>query len=818
HGDALLWFNRATEANPSPDSHAVDPNTTRFASWIDQHPIPVHAFVVDFKPRRVRLHPSKDWIIVEEVSADTGESRSMAIIHVSGGVEVDLSGIEGSPEMAVWNEAGNRIAIATADGMVQVLAFPSMEPAFRGQAGREILTLAFSPDGTHFASGSKDHATLYNLAASETLTLPNEPEDGGVSNLAFSPDSHMLVSVGRRNGRCQRFLLSDPGVPVRSPTKMYHISDSSPIFIDGGQGLFTFSNRRELTWWQAREGTPLKTMAFPHGDAEYAILDARERYLAVTGFNRTAVWRTDQIRNHANGPADPFVPEEAARFQHGDIIKGVGFHPRYSLAISGSMDRKATIWSSSSGTRYLNLPHERGIRALCVGPDGSTFITAQSGGLIRVWRSPPPRDRLFPSPVTEYRIVVSPDERHCLAVGNWGWARTSRSRKPGNHRLRLTEIASGKRAGPVLSERAYVNNACFSPSGNHLAVLTSDPNRTTVPGDWQSREGEVRLWDMESETLSGTLTTPSEPIDGVFDPKDEGVLTVICAGGQLLRVGMTGHILGSGLAGEKAPIHQQATKWIRTTTDGTTLITGVEKSLVVFEASTLEVRARIEVTDGSIRGLDISSDQQRVAVCSFGTRDQVRILDLITGRDAYAPLHHPDWVFSARFAEDDRVLVTTCRDGTARIWDLDRGELLHSFAHEDQVSDAQLIGNGRCLATTVRDGNNGDGFVRVWEVATGRQILPDKPLTGWFPVQLHLLDNGRRALTDGLLGSLHLLDFGPIFETPFADLEQGERQGMAEILASKRQQGAALVNFTTEEWYQRWQELRELKSLRFWFE
>jgi len=79
-------------------------------------------------------------------------------------------------------------------------------------------------------------------------------------------------------------------------------------------------------------------------------------------------------------------------------------------------------------------------------------------------------------------------------------------------------------------------------------------------------------------------------------------------------------------------------------------------------------------------------------------------------------LPHPDKVLCLAVSPDEKVLLTGCADGTARLWDLATGDLLGpSFRHGGAVHAVAWAPDGATLATA-----GADRTARLWDRATGR--------------------------------------------------------------------------------------------------
>jgi WD40 repeat protein len=131
-----------------------------------------------------------------------------------------------------------------------------------------------------------------------------------------------------------------------------------------------------------------------------------------------------------------------------------------------------------------------------------------------------------------------------------------------------------------------------------------------------------------------------------------------------------------------------------------------------------------------ISGVAISPDGKTVATATAGDKDKaVRLWDVATGT-VRATFPHPNVVQGVAFNPDGRTLLTGCADRTARLWDLETGQVIGPpLKHPRELVAVTFSVDGRLAATS-----GGDNTARLWDVATGQPIGAPLPHPEWATV------------------------------------------------------------------------------------
>jgi WD40 repeat protein len=174
--------------------------------------------------------------------------------------------------------------------------------------------------------------------------------------------------------------------------------------------------------------------------------------------------------------------------------------------------------------------------------------------------------------------------------------------------------------------------------------------------------------------------------------------------------------------------HEAAVKTAQLSSGENLLLTTTEAQV----ARIWDVRSRkqLGIRDYSAEGLDgaqLTADGNRVVTWSHNSTRSVAQLWTTRPWALIFTMDHNDRINGTKFSADENRILTWSEDGTARVWDTRDGRpvgppLLHD---ESSVSGARLSRDGRSVLTWANSPSSGLGGLYVWDVRTGKLIVPE---------------------------------------------------------------------------------------------
>ncbi len=612
----------------------------------------------EFPLNTVAFDPTGEWL----ASADSGgEVR----LWRDGKLEVELSGKREvlpdpfsvpTPQLAFT--ANGRLLI-TSGGLYEV---GSAEPALRFED--EAL---FDGDGYGVLLVTSDGG----LTSFNTTTMTEKPvqpwADSRPLRAAFSSSGtdFALVDDGGRA------VLYREGRPAGS-----HFDDRVDFlrFSPDGVLLVTCSDDRTAKIWEVESGTLLYTLE--HG---WPVVGARfsndgERLVTTTYNGSIFTWEVETGRLKIQAPV-----------KHAWLSFGTSASADETLMASFGVDGKVRVWDVHSGEPSTPwFFHGSAVRSVALRPDGEQLVTAGHDGLLKFWKVQPERSyaELYPHARDEEILSVDWDPLGEMIVTSW-------QTFPLGGGARLWSVDGQPLADLEKTGAASILVARFSPSGDSILLRCDD--------------GSVRLFTREGREQA-RLEHPARVSAARFSPSGTHIVTASTDG--TLRV-------WTPSSNQVRQVETQAALVDARFSPDETLLVSADR------AGLAEVR-RVE-------DLETVTSHQHPAPLTWAVFDPQGQILLLCGEDGLAvllrlddqsmlALSHPLLVLGGEFDSTGQRVVTTCLDGTVRLWStLDGSQLSSPIGHDGPVLVGKFSSDDRLILTVSKDGN-----AQLWEAETGR--------------------------------------------------------------------------------------------------
>jgi len=424
-----------------------------------------------------------------------------------------LEGDAGEVTNIVYSRDSKRIASTSKDQILRLWDVGSGRLPLQGETSK-VTSVVFSPDGKTFVSGGSDGTLrLWDTAGRQTGTIV-QAHSGAVRSVSFTADQ-VLVSAG--NDNTLRFWDRSTWQTSTEPSRGHMGGVTGVAFSPDSKTVVSSGSDGTVRLWDASTGQPRGT-PFPGYPSKLTSVAFGHDGSTVTTLNGDGTLRSlDTLvapLRPSGGAQNGGVPHVS--LEHVSQLAQVAFSSDGSTVVLGACDRLRLLDAGTGLPRCeVSSPHGSNVCANSVAfsRDNKTVISAAFNGM-RLWNSttckqvgPTMTGATGLEPFLS--VAISPDGKTAAASGTdalFIW--DTKSRVPvarGNIRGRVTSLAfsadgkmivsggedgaihlldaiSGQAIGvPIQGSKGSVTSVAFSPDGKRVVSGNS--------------EGIVRMWN-----------------------------------------------------------------------------------------------------------------------------------------------------------------------------------------------------------------------------------------------------------------------------------------------------------------------------------
>jgi len=285
---------------------------------------------------------------------------------------------------------------------------------------KEVCAIAWSPDGSHIASGGRDEtAQVWNASTGMPILTyrshcsTSHSSTVGVSTVAWAPDGSHIASAG---------------------------NDETAQVWNGTVHIWNASTGRRILTYDGHFGSVRTVLWSPNGS----------HIASLGGWNSSVdVWDASTGRHILTYHG------------HSSFVHQIAWSPDGTCLASGSDDKTVQIWHVSTGIQVRTYNgHAESIAAVTWSPDGTQIASGSNDGAVHVWNTSTGshvwhHDAYFDRPWP--CLKWSPDGTHIASSGGW------------DSSVDVWDASTGELLLTYRGHSSFVKVIAWSPDGSRIA-------------------------------------------------------------------------------------------------------------------------------------------------------------------------------------------------------------------------------------------------------------------------------------------------------------------------------------------------------------
>ena len=613
---------------------------------------PETAALLGLKALRNEYYPAGDTVLVDSIS----RLYTMQIFHEQS----QINSVAVSPDGKISATAGD-------DGIIHFWDTATGQEKTEIKNGNPINAIAFSPDGMSIAMTDINGITkVVNVETKEEL-LEYRGTNRILLSITFSPDGKSLLANGSEDNTIGLWDIASGeevlALGARATILSVAISPDGNYFFIGETDSY-------MTILDIRAGEYIGEVNSITGNAITSISVSSDGTLVATGSYKDAtIW-------------DVKTQEAILSLEHPDWVNGVAISPNGKYLVTGGGDFIARIWDIKTGEQSRALVgHTDIVTSVAYSPDGSQVLTGSKDNTTRLWNADVNYNQRIFNTRTDavWDVAFSPDGKS-IVTG---------SHDPNDHNYKIWDLETGRQIGSLAGDTAFSSSISYSNDGNF--ILTSNV------------DGSVRIWDAKTMRRKTTLipVTNGAAYDAAFSSDGKYVIT-----GSSNNVALAA-VFDAKTGEQLLPLqHTDLVTSVLFTPDGKFAFTACEDKMIrKWDMETGEVVLTTSYASYFVQAMAISNDGKYILI-GAEKGGAAGLIDVNTGELVKEFLHNNDsGIYAVTFSPDGKYALTGSFDRTARLWDIESGDLIRTFKHKDYVNAVSFSPDGKLILTGTDDGS-----------------------------------------------------------------------------------------------------------------